>query len=198
MYILYETPPDVSHHHNWIEEIGQYLNYRVGYFDDELLYSHRLPKMIPLPNKDVAMAWKFAGNLTGNITVREGTIVYDQLDKNSLREYKDKFKYYLTLEDKLNAAQLMKIALYGTVTKYFSNCSDINFHVAPFYDAPFNPDEMHKSYEEILRKINDCATIEDCNELMYTDFGYSRPPKNEGDGLYSYDETPSGNPTKGY
>ena len=64
MYILYETP-DVSHHHNWIEEIGQYLNYRVGYFDDELLYSHRLPKMIPLPNKDVAMAWKFAGNLTG-------------------------------------------------------------------------------------------------------------------------------------
>ena len=97
-----------------VKRIGQYLDYVVGWLDDSVKdivpIKHLNPTVID--DENVALAWKFAGNYSGHISVRAKTLANDQLDIVSSTEADGtKVKYYLKDEDVQNGASFMKIVL---------------------------------------------------------------------------------------
>jgi hypothetical protein len=112
MYLLFKNPGEQRQ--GLVKRVGGYLDYVVGFLDDSV------KDIVPISHLDatiideegVALAWKFAGNYSGYISVRSQTLANDQLDIISSTEADGtKVKYYLTDEDKANAAAFMKIAL---------------------------------------------------------------------------------------
>jgi hypothetical protein len=64
------------------------------------------PKVLP---ENVALAWKFFGAYTNNISVRTGTLQNEQLQILASNEATgEKEKYYLTEEDQANTTAFMK------------------------------------------------------------------------------------------
>ena len=98
IYIIYDVE-SIGNHQGYIEEVGGYLGLRFSKFDKSLLPYIKMIDCMVIPEK-VAMAYKFAGKLKGSTSVRPGTLQYDQLGRDVLEVYKDKFKYYFTEEDK--------------------------------------------------------------------------------------------------
>ena len=97
-----------------VKRVGQYLDYIIGWLDDSVKdkvdVSHLNPTIIN--DENVALAWKFCGNYSGYVSVRANTLANDQLEiLSSVEPSHVKKKYYLTDEDKQNAAALMKIVL---------------------------------------------------------------------------------------
>lgn len=97
-----------------VKRVGQYLDYIIGWLDDSIKdkvdVSHLNPTIIN--DENVALAWKFCGNYSGYVSVRVNTLANDQLEiLSSVEPSNVKKKYYLTDEDKQNAAALMKIVL---------------------------------------------------------------------------------------
>ena len=76
----------------YIKEVGVWGNVCVGAIDESLMSYIKLPTAIVV-SEEVAYAWKFAGKYKGEISVRENTNSYDQLDISLLQPHKDKFKY---------------------------------------------------------------------------------------------------------
>ena len=112
MYLLFKNPGEQRQ--GLVKRVGGYLDYVVGFLDDavkDIVPISHLDATI-IDNEDVALAWKFAGNYSGYISVRSQTLANDQLDIISSTEADGtKVKYYLTDDDKANAAAFMKIAL---------------------------------------------------------------------------------------
>ena len=97
-----------------VKRVGQYIDYIVGWLDDSVKdlvpIKHLNPTIIE--DENVALAWKFAGNYSGYVSVRVNTLMNDQLDIVSSYEPSSvKKKYYLTDEDIQNGATFMKIVL---------------------------------------------------------------------------------------
>jgi len=112
MYLLFKNPGEQRQ--GIIKRVGDYLDYVVGFLDDSV------KDIVPISHLDatiiedeaVALAWKFVGNYAGYVTVRANTLADDQLNIISSAEPDAiKVKYYLTDDDKTNAAKFMKIAL---------------------------------------------------------------------------------------
>lgn len=97
-----------------VKRVGQYIEYIVGWLDDSVKdlvpIKHLNPTIIE--DENVALAWKFAGNYSGYVSVRVNTLMNDQLDIVSSDEPSHvKKKYYLTNEDRENGTKFMKIVL---------------------------------------------------------------------------------------
>jgi len=112
MYLLFKNLGEQRQ--GLVKRVGGYLDYVVGFLDDSV------KDIVPISHLDatiideeaVALAWKFAANYTGYVSVRANTLANDQLDIISSGEPEGtKVKYYLTDDDKTNAAKFMKIAL---------------------------------------------------------------------------------------
>ena len=112
MYLLFKNPGEQRQ--GIIKRVGDYLEYVVGFLDDSV------KDIVPISHLDatiiedeaVALAWKFVGNYAGYVTVRANTLADNQLNIISSAEPDAiKVKYYLTDDDKINAAKFMKIAL---------------------------------------------------------------------------------------
>ena len=112
MYLLFKNAGDQRQ--GLVKRVGGYLDYVVGFLDDSVKdivpIAHLDPTIIA--DENVALAWKFAGNYSGYLSVRTQTLANDQLDIISSTEPEGtKTKYYLTDDDRANAALFMKIAL---------------------------------------------------------------------------------------
>lgn len=111
MYILFKATS--SDRLGIVQQIGRVLHLAVGYIPDTHVdiaeYNHLNPVVLP---EAVALAWKFFAVPRAYINVRPGTPQNDQLQVISSGETEQqKVKYYLTDEDKANAAEFMKAAM---------------------------------------------------------------------------------------
>lgn len=112
MYLLFRTVSDL--HLGIVQRVGHYLDFVIGYLDPQVKevvdISHL--KAVIIDDEKVALAWKFAGNYSGYLSVRQNTLSNDQLDIiNSNEPEGTKVKYWLTDEDRTAAAKFMKIVL---------------------------------------------------------------------------------------
>ena len=112
MYLLFRTVSDLQL--GIVKRAGHYLDFVIGYLDPsvkEIVDISHLKATI-IEDEKVALAWKFAGNYSGYLSVRANTLSNDQLDiVNSNEPEGTKVKYYLTDEDKTAAATFMKIVM---------------------------------------------------------------------------------------
>jgi hypothetical protein len=111
MYLVFKTVSDLQL--GLVRRADQYLNYVVGFLDDSVKdivpFEHLNAVIVDEPT---AMAWKFAGNYSGYVSVRPNTLSNDQLAIISSSEAEiNKVKYYLTDDDKANAIKFMKVVL---------------------------------------------------------------------------------------
>ena len=120
MYLLFKTVSDQQL--GIVKRAGHYLDYVVGYLDDsvkELVNLSHLNAYV-FESVDVALAWKFAGNYSGYLSVKANSLPDEQLQfLSSLEPQTRKAKYYLTDEDKANATEFMKIAMYKIVGEVY-------------------------------------------------------------------------------
>jgi hypothetical protein len=112
MFLIFKTVSEPQL--GLVKRVGQYIDYIVGWLDDSVKdlvpIKHLNPTVID--DEDVALAWKFAGNFSGYVSVRVNTLINDQLDIVSSDEPSSvKKKYYLTEKDLENGAKFMKIVL---------------------------------------------------------------------------------------
>jgi predicted DNA-binding ribbon-helix-helix protein len=111
MYILFKAVNEQQQ--GIVQTVGRVLNYTVGQLIDTHTdiadYNHLNPKVLP---ENVALAWKFFGTYRDYISVRTGTLQNEQLQIiNSAEATGEKEKYFLTDEDKANAAEFMKAVM---------------------------------------------------------------------------------------
>jgi hypothetical protein len=111
MYILFKATS--SDKLGIVQQIGRVLHLAVGYIPDTHVdiaeYNHLNPVVLP---EAVALAWKFFAVPRAYINVRPGTLQNEQLQIISSGETEQqKVKYYLTDEDKANAAEFMKACM---------------------------------------------------------------------------------------
>jgi hypothetical protein len=97
-----------------IKRTGQWLDFVIGYLDDSVKDVVKIDHLnaVVIEDEAVALAWKFAGNYSGYVSVRANTLTNDQLNIiSSVEDQSLKVKYYLTDEDKYNGTKFMKIGL---------------------------------------------------------------------------------------
>lgn len=173
MYLIY----DIEDKKPYIKEIGSWNGIMVGEAHDSLMLYSVLPNGIYL-TKDIAMAYKFVAKYKGYINVRPKTDVYDQIDKSLLVPYKDKFQYFLTEEDKLNACYFQKAVMYFMLNKYYNNKIKISNSIPPWLR-----DEKWSSEHVLLQKkkaieneIDSCKDWVETGILMDRRFGVQHDP----------------------
>jgi hypothetical protein len=120
MYLLFKTVSDQQL--GIVKRAGHYLDYVLGFLDDsvkELVDISHL-KATVISDTDVALAWKFAGNYSGYLSVKANTLPEEQLQfLSSMEDETIKAKYYLTDADKNNATKFMKIAMRKIVDEVY-------------------------------------------------------------------------------
>ena len=162
----------------YIKEVGVWGNVCVGAIDESLMSYIKLPTAIVV-SEEVAYAWKFAGKYKGEISVRENTNSYDQLDISLLQPHKDKFKYTLSEKDKENGCLFHKAAMYFLLNKHYYN---------KFLISRSTPEELRgidwKSEEDLLNDKNKIiAEIKSCQDwhetgiLISNRFGIAHIPE---------------------
>lgn len=112
MFLIFKTVSDQQL--GLIKRVGQYLDFVVGWLDDSVKdivpIQHLHPTIVE--SEGVAMAWKFAGNYSGYISVRPRTLANEQLQVlSSMEPDHMKGRYFLSEEDKQNTVEFMKIVL---------------------------------------------------------------------------------------
>lgn len=112
MFLVFKTVSEPQM--GLVKRVGQYIDYIVGWLDDSVKdvvpIKHLNPTIIEEEN--VALAWKFAANYSGYVSVRVNTLANDQLSIVSSDEPSSvKKKYYLTDEDRENGTKFMKVIL---------------------------------------------------------------------------------------
>jgi hypothetical protein len=108
MHILFKAVSDREL--GIVQLVGRILSYSIGEIPDTHTdiaeYAHLNPRVLP---RDVALAWKFFGAHSNNISVKKGTLQEDQLQiMRSSEPEIEKVKYYFTEDDKTNTTAFMK------------------------------------------------------------------------------------------
>jgi len=174
IYFLY----DVEDKKPYINEVGDWNGILVGSIEDSLLSYLKLPDMIVLP-KEVALAHKFAAKYKGDINVRPGTLHYDQLSHKNLEPYKDKFKYYLTEEDKINACLFQKSIMHFLLNKYYYNKISISISTPKiFRDENWSSEHtIIEKKKAIMSEIDACQDWHETGILLHKRFGVHYSPE---------------------
>jgi hypothetical protein len=141
MYLLFKSVQDSQL--GIIKRYGHYLDYVIGYLDDSVKdiveVAHLNPTVIP--NQDIADAWKFAGNWTGYLSVKANTAANEQLNNIISSSEPDaiKVRYYLTDNDKTNAAEFMRIAMRKILDDiYDKRMQLLNLHASALEEASWD------------------------------------------------------------
>jgi hypothetical protein len=174
IYFLYNAEDNAP----YIKEVGVWGNVLVGAIDENFLLYLNMPTSITV-SKEVAYAWKFAGKYKGEISVRENTNSYDQLDISLLEPHKDKFKYTLSEKDKENACLFHKAVMYFLLNKYYDN---------KFLISEATPEELRgsdwkseedlaKNKNKIIAEIKSCQNWHETGILISNKFGIAHIPE---------------------
>ena len=174
IYLLF-SPEDNA---PYIKEVGVWGNVLVGGIEESLIPYIKIPASIVV-SEDVAYAWKFAGKYKGEISVRENTSSYDQIDISLLQPHKDKFKYTLSEKDKENACLFHKAVMYFLLDKYYEN---------KFLISESTPEELRGSDWEckkclvnnknkIIKEIKSCQDWQETGILISNRFGIAHIPE---------------------
>ena len=141
MYLLFKSVQDSQL--GIIKRYGHYLDYVIGYLDDSVKdiveVAHLNPTVIP--SQDIADAWKFAGNWTGYLSVKANTAANEQLNNIVSSSEPDaiKVRYYLTDNDKTNAAEFMRIAMRKILDDvYDKRMQLLNLHASALEEASWD------------------------------------------------------------
>ena len=147
----------------YIKEVGVWGNVCVGAIDEVLLSYIKLPTSISV-SEEIAYAWKFAGKYKGEISVRENTNSYDQLDPSLLEPHKDKFKYTLSDLDKKNGCLFHKAIMHFLLNKYYAN----KVLISNSTPVELRNDKWESEAELIVKKNKIIAEIESCQDWQET------------------------------
>jgi hypothetical protein len=184
IYFLY----NVEDKKPYIKEIGDCSGILVGCIEEHLLPYIIMPTCLIVPEK-VALAWKFANKYKEEISVREGTPSYEQLDKSSLTLIPDgprgpKYKYYLTEEDKQNALLINQALMYFMLDKYYYNKIKISNSTPKIFNSQESEHELMKKKAAIVTEINACQNWLESGILLSKRFGIMLNPE---DSTYKID-----------
>jgi len=174
IYLLF-SPEDNA---PYIKEVGVWGNVLVGEIEESLIPYIKIPASV-IVSKDVAYAWKFAGKYKGEISVRENTNSYDQLDISLLEPHKDKFKYILSEKDKENGCLFHKAVMYFLLDKYYEN---------KFLISKSTPEELRggewksevqlaEDKDKIVLEIRSCQDWHETGILISNRFGIAHIPE---------------------
>jgi len=112
MFLVFKTVNDQEL--GLVKRAGQWLDYVVGWLDDSVKDIAKIKHLNAtiIDDEDVALAWKFAGDYRGYISIRANTLSNQQLEIIGSSEPDNvKARYFLTDKDKENGAKFMKIVL---------------------------------------------------------------------------------------
>ncbi|NBP00983.1 MAG: hypothetical protein EBU90_12770 [Proteobacteria bacterium] len=186
MYLLFKTvsEPEMG----LVRRIGSWLNYVVGYLDDsvkDIVITEHLNATV-IPSQEVAYAWKFAGNHTGYVSVRAGTLSNEQLDIISSTEPTgEKARYYLTDEDKSNAITFMKLALRKMLDDVYDkrvlevklNVSDLEYKTWPIQLSEAQNYKKDTNYStpmlSALASVRNITLIEMVDKVISANIDYT-------------------------
>jgi hypothetical protein len=176
IYFIY----DVEDKKPYINEVGDWNGLLVGSIDESLMLYIKFPDCLIVPEK-VAMAYKFANKYKGVISVREGMPQYGQIEKELLIPYKDKFKYTLTDEDKINACLFHKAAMHFLLNKYYYNKISISLATPKIFKNE-NWQSEHVLIEKkkiVSGEIDACQDWHETGILLHKRFGVHYSPEME-------------------
>ena len=164
----------------YIKEIGDCSGILVGCVEEHMLPYIIMPTCIVVPEK-VALAWKFANKYKGEISVREDTPSYEQLDKSSLVFIPEgprgpKYKYYLTEDDKKNALLINQALMYFMLDKYYYNKINISKSTPKIFNSEESEYSLMKKKAEIISEINACQNWVESGILLSNRFGIMLNP----------------------
>jgi hypothetical protein len=162
----------------YIKEVGVWGNVLVGGLDESLILYVKIPTSI-IVSQDVAYAWKFAGKYKGEISVRENTNSYDQLDTSLLKPYKDKFKYTLSEKDKENGCLFHKAIMYFLLDKYYYNKTLISKSTPEELRGPDwkSEEQLADDKNKIIAEIKSCQDWQETGILISNRFGIAHIPE---------------------
>lgn len=171
---------DVDDKRPYINEVGDWNGILVGSIDESLMLYIKLPECLIIP-KEVGMAYKFANKYKGTINVREGLPQYEQLDNSLLVPYKDKFKYTLTDEDKVNACLFHKAAMHFLLNKHYYNKISISLSTPKIFRNELWQSEhvLIEKKKMIMSEIDACQDWHETGILLHKRFGVYYSPDME-------------------
>lgn len=162
----------------YIKEVGSWGNVLVGGIDESLISYIKIPTSIVI-SEEIAYAWKFAGKYKGEISVRENTNSYDQLDISLLEPHKDKFKYTLSEKDKENGCLFHKAVMYFLLDKHYYNKILISKSTPEeLRDAEWKSEEnLLDNKNKIIAEIKSCQDWQETGILISNRFGIAHIPE---------------------
>jgi len=162
----------------YIKEVGSWGNVLVGEIDESLIPYIKIPDSL-FVSQDVAYAWKFAGKYKGEISVRENTNSYDQLDISLLEPHKDKFKYTLSEKDKENGCLFHKAVMYFLLDKYYYNKILISKSTPEELRSPDwkSEEQLSENKNKIIAEIKSCQDWHETGILISNRFGIAHIPE---------------------
>ena len=177
IYFIYE-PMAAKETDRWIEHVGNIFGFNVGKVDESLLPYITMIDCMVIPEK-VAMAYKFCMKRVGYINVRLETTQYEQLDKDKLEPYKDKFKYYLTDEDKHYAHLFEKAIMHCMLNKYYNNLGLISISTPESLREGLSwksLEELKEKRQKMIDKIDACTNMDETATILNDHFGVQKNP----------------------
>lgn len=113
-----------KHEMGALTELGNWHNYYVYEVEDHLASRLEFLKTycIPLPNKEVANAWKFADLARDFLVIRDEALSFYNISKEQTQFHNiGKRRYVMTEEDKKNGLTFAKLILKGELYRKFKN-----------------------------------------------------------------------------
>ena len=174
IYLLF-SPEDNA---PYIKEVGVWGNVLVGGIEESLIPYIKIPASV-IVSEDVAHAWKFAGKYKGEISVRENTNSYNQLDTSLLEPHKDKFKYTLSEKDKENGCLFHKSVMYFLLDKYYYNKVLISKSTPEELRGPDwkSEEDLINNKSKIIAEIKSCQDWQETGILISNRFGIAHIPE---------------------
>lgn len=145
-----------------IPDIGQWENYYVYELDADTISRLDFTNALTarFPSKDVAYAWKFAGDIRDFIRVGEYGITSEQVGKHNLHFHKPgKFTYYITDEDRQNGIEFAKIVLKAKINRDFAN-------IAKYTQE--HDSQVSNAYVTMVYAMKDAELVADLENRMPT------------------------------
>lgn len=115
---------DDKHEMGALKELGNWHNYYIYEVEDQVASRLEFLKThcIPLPNKDIANAWKFADAAREFLVIRDEALSFYDITKEQTQFHNiGKRKYIMTEEDKRNGLVFAKLILKGELYRKFKN-----------------------------------------------------------------------------
>jgi hypothetical protein len=177
IYFIYEID-SITERHGWVEKIGSVNGFMIGRISKDLLPYITMIDCMVIP-EHVALAYKFSMKRLGYINVRPETHQYEQLDKDKLEVYKDKYRYFMTEEDSHNGHLFDKAMMHCILNKYYNNLMMISVSVPEIFHAELGYPTIQELIDKkvvMQAKIDRCTNLEETATILNDHFGIQKDP----------------------